>query len=73
MSNVLMAKPKINAVWLYICPMPIKSNVMLCKNRSQNEIYLFQSDFVKALWLHILPMILINYKKVRSQGHWYDK
>ena len=34
---------------------------------------LFQSDFVKPLWLKILLEILIGYQKVRLQKHWYDK
>ena len=71
-NNVLLAKPEMNAV-LLIFVLCLSSHVMLCKSRSQSEIYLFQSDFVEALWLNILPIILTNYKKVRSQGHWYDK
>ena len=34
---------------------------------------LLQSDFFKPSWLHILPIILIGYKEVRFQQHWYDK
>ena len=63
MGNVLMAKPKMNAV-LLIFVLCLSSHVMSFKNRSQSEIYLFQSDFVKPLWLHILPIILMNYEKL---------
>ena len=45
--------------------------IFLCP--SSHGMDLFQSDFIKHLWLHILPIILIGYEKVRFQRRWYDK
>ena len=73
MSNVLMTKAKLNAV-LLISVLCLSTHVMLCKNCNRRlEMNLFQSDFVKPLWLRILPIILISYKKVLFQRHWFDK
>ena len=53
-------------------PVPIKSCNVIQKSQAE-WTDLFQSDFIKHLWLHILQIILIGYEKVHFQRGWYDK
>ena len=52
--------------------MPIKSCNVMQKSQAK-WMNLFQSDFVKPQWLHILPIFLISNEKARFQQHWFDK